>query len=47
MKEKTEENKKLRIAIDSFVPSLISLVFKAKDKLKEQGCSIRVVQHDN
>lgn len=40
------EGKKLRIAIDSFVPSLSSLVFKVKDTLKSEGISIRVVQHD-
>lgn len=45
--DKAQEGKKLRIAIDSFVPSLNSLVFKAKDALKEQWCSIRIVQHDN
>lgn len=45
--DKAQEGKKLRIAIDSFVPALNSLVFKAKDALKEQWCSIRVVQHDN
>jgi tRNA G10 N-methylase Trm11 len=45
--EKAQEGKKLRIAIDSFVPALNSLVFKAKDALKEQWYSIRVVQHDN
>jgi len=34
--DKAQEGKKLRIAIDSFVPALNSLVFKAKDALKEQ-----------
>lgn len=43
---KVGENKKLRIGIDTFIPSLRSLVFKAKDALREQGFSIRVVQHD-
>ncbi|MBP6921394.1 hypothetical protein KBB89_02510 [Candidatus Gracilibacteria bacterium] len=47
IKGKTQENKKLRIALDVFTPPLSSLVFKVKDKLKEQGSSIRVVQHDN
>lgn len=45
--EKAQEGKKLRIGIDTFVPALKSLVFKVKDTLKEQWCSIRVVQHDN
>lgn len=45
--EKTEENKKLRIGIDTFVPSLSSLVFKAKDAVKWKWFSTRVVQHDN
>lgn len=45
--DKAQEGKKLRIAIDSFVPALNSLVFKAKDALKEQWSSIRIVQHDN
>jgi tRNA G10 N-methylase Trm11 len=47
IREKTEENKKLRIGIDVFTPSLSSLVFKAKDAIKSQWFSIRVVQHDN
>ncbi len=47
IREKTEENKKLRIGIDVFVPSLSSLVFKAKDAIKSQWFSVRVVQHDN
>jgi hypothetical protein len=34
MQKKTEEGKKLRIGIDSFVPAFSSLVFKAKDVLK-------------
>jgi hypothetical protein len=36
IREKTEENKKLRIGVDVFVPSLSSLVFKAKDAIKSQ-----------
>jgi tRNA G10 N-methylase Trm11 len=47
IREKTEKNKKLRIGIDVFTPSLSSLVFKAKDTIKAQWFSIRVVQHDN
>ena len=41
-----QPEKKTRIAIDSFVPGLNTLVFRVKDKLKTQGHSIRVVQHD-
>jgi tRNA G10 N-methylase Trm11 len=41
-----QPEKKTRIALDSFVPGLNSLVFKVKDALKKQGHSIRVVQHD-
>ncbi len=44
---KSEEGKKLRIALDSFVPALAPMVFKIKDALKKTGKSIRVVQHDN
>lgn len=43
---KVAENKKLRIGIDVFIPSLRSLVFKAKDALRTKWFSIRVVQHD-
>lgn len=45
--EKVQPEKKLRIGIDSFVPSLSNLVFKVKDVLKKRGNSIRVVQHEN
>lgn len=38
--------KKLRIAVDTFVPALSSLPFKIKDTLKKQGNSVRVVQHE-
>jgi len=41
-----QPEKKTRIAIDSFVSGLNTLVFRVKDKLKTQGHSIRVVQHD-
>jgi tRNA G10 N-methylase Trm11 len=41
-----QPEKKTRIAIDSFVPGLNTLVFRVKDALKKQGHSIRVVQHD-
>lgn len=41
-----QPEKKTRIAIDSFVSGLNTLVFRVKDKLKIQGHSIRVVQHD-
>jgi len=44
--KKVEQGKKLRIGIDMFVPSMSSLVFKAKDALKVQWHSVRVVQHD-
>jgi len=44
---RTQEDKKLRIGLDSFVPSLTALVFKLKEKLKARGRSIRVVQHEN
>lgn len=44
---KTQEGKKLRVGIDTFIPALSSLVFKAKDSLKADGHSIRIVQHDN
>ncbi|MBP7773621.1 hypothetical protein KA071_00865 [Candidatus Gracilibacteria bacterium] len=44
--EKIQPEKKLRIGIDSFIPSLMTLVFKVKDALREGGHSIRVVQHD-
>lgn len=44
--EKIQPEKKLRIGIDSFVPSLATLAFKVKDALREQWHSIRVVQHD-
>lgn len=44
---KVAENKKLRIGIDTFIPSLRSLVFKAKDALREKWFSIRVVQHED
>lgn len=39
-------DKKLRIAVDTFVPALSSLSFKIKDTLKKQGNSVRVVQHE-
>lgn len=42
-----KEGKKLRVGMDAFIPSLSKMVFKVKDILKEQGASIRVVQHDN
>lgn len=42
-----QPEKKTRIAIDSFVAGHNNLVFKVKDRLKTQGHSIRVVQHDN
>jgi len=42
-----QPEKKTRIAIDSFVTGLNNLVFKVKDRLKAEGHSIRVVQHDN
>ncbi len=42
-----QPEKKTRIAIDSFVTGLNNLVFKVKDRLKGEGHSIRVVQHDN
>lgn len=41
------EGKKLRVGIDSFVPSLSKVVFRVKDILKEEWASIRVVQHEN
>jgi tRNA G10 N-methylase Trm11 len=41
------EGKKLRVGIDSFVPSLSKMVFHIKDTLKKQGASIRIVQHEN
>ncbi len=31
-----QPEKKLRIGIDSFIPSLMTLVFKVKDVLREQ-----------
>ncbi len=37
----------MRIALDSFVPGFQNTVFQAKDALKKQGYSIRVVQHDS
>lgn len=46
MQKKTEEGKKLRIGIDSFVPAFSSLVFKVKDVLKNAWSSVRVVQHE-
>ncbi len=46
IREKAMPWKKLRTAIDTFVPALTSLIFKAKDILKNEGCSIRVVQHE-
>ncbi len=39
-------DKKLRIAVDTFVPALSSLPFKIKDALKKRGNSVRVVQHE-
>jgi len=38
--------KKLRIAVDTFLPALSSLPFKIKDTLKKQWNSVRVVQHE-
>ena len=38
--------KKTRIAIDSFVSGMNTLVFRVKDRMKTLGYSIRVVQHD-
>lgn len=47
IEKKVVPEKKLRIGIDCFVPSLNSLVFKVKDGLRKKWNSIRVVQHDN
>lgn len=46
IREKSISGKKIRIALDVFSPALSSLVFKAKDTLKSEWHSVRVVQHD-
>lgn len=42
-----QSDKKTRIAVDVFVSGFRNLVFQLKERLKKQGHSIRVVQHDN
>lgn len=43
----TVSGKKLRFGIDTFISSLSRLVFQAKEVLKKEGYSLRVIQHEN